>query len=442
MGQKQCALLLVLLMLFALPVTSIQGELEISSKSEDHINIIQKGMCTNQENITILHVNGTHYEMGYQHGYYLRDKVQENLRAFIAYTSYSYEELVEIWNQMKPYVPDEYLEEMQGLADGAEVNATDVAAAYMVIVVGDIGGCFGVSTWGRSTSDGELIHVRSFDQPMDIQDPITGTYVHENAVLVIRNPTDGYASISPSVAGSMHGGGGMNSQAIALGQQVCWSNDYTFHGIPALLRVQMALDHASILDDAVKILTENKTLGWNFIVSDGKLKQGVAVEVTGNHSYIGTYDNPAESNKPFWSLQDTVRRTNFFIDPTIAGTQRESYNPGGFIPFIKLVQRKDIFYAIWRSYKAVSEEFERQQGTLNLTNTMTMFQNTYSGGTDPLLRYIITKAEGTSFNRAWNMWTATPVTGDLLVSYAGKETSAFATQIHTYNLYDLLEQFQ
>lgn len=429
-------------MLVSLPATSIQGKEKSLYNTEDIRKIINKGMCTIEENITILYVNGTHYEMGYQHGFYLKEQVQENLRAFLDYSWYSYEDLLEIWNQMRPYVPDEYLNEMQGLADGAEVKITDVAAAYMVIVVGDIGGCFGVSTWGSATSDGELLHIRSFDQPMDIQDPVTGTFVHENAVLVLRNPTDGFPSLAPSVAGSMHGGGGINSQAIALGQQVCWSNDYTFKGIPALLRVQMVLDHASTLDDAVQILTENKTLGWNFIVSDGKQKQGVVVEVTGNLAYVGTYDDPTESNKPFWSMQDMVRRTNFFIDPAISETQRETYNPSGIIPFIKLVQRRDIFFAIWRSYKAVSEEFQAHHGTLSLENTMTMFQNTYSGGTDPLLKYIITKAEGTSFNRAWNMWTSTPFNGDMLVSYAEKEKSAFATDIHGYNLYSLLEQFQ
>lgn len=430
------------MILSAIPTSSFGMQNSQTDKEECISDIIEKGACIIQDNITFLYVNGTNYEMGYQHGFFLREKVQENLRAFLDYSWYPYDELLVIWNQMKPFVPIEYLDEMQGLADGADVLIDDIAAAYMVIVVGDLGGCFGIAAWGNATRDGELIHTRSFDQPMDIQDPITGTYVHENAVLVLRNPVNGYASLAPSVAGSMHGGGGINTQAIALGQQVCWSSDNTFQGIPALIRVQMVLDHASTLEEAVKILAENRTLGWNFIVSDATQRQGVAVEVSAHHVYFGADDDPTESIKPFWSMKDIVRRTNFFIDPVIAETQRDQYNPCGLIPFIKLVQRKDIFFAIWQSYKAVSEEFQQYYGSLNLSNTMTMFKDTYAGGTNRLLRFIIEEAEGTSFNRAWNIWTASPLKGDMLVSFAEKDSIAFDTKIHPFNLFDLLEEYR
>lgn len=59
-----------------------------------------------------------------------------------------------------------------------------------------------------------------------------------------------------------------------------------------------------------------------------------------------------------------------------------------------------------------------------------------------LAKYIIAKVKGTSFNLAWKMRTATPLTCDILVSYAERDGSAFETQIHSYNLYDLLDQFQ
>ena len=142
-------------------------------------------------------------------------------------------------------MPQEYLDEIQGMADGAEISFEEIVAAYMVVVEGDLG-CFGFSAWGHATKDSKLYHARSFDQPMDIQDPVSGKLAHENSVLVVRNPDDGYASLCPSVAGAMHGGGGINEQGIAIGQQVCWSKDYTFEGIPAQYRTQMVLDYAAV----------------------------------------------------------------------------------------------------------------------------------------------------------------------------------------------------
>ncbi|MDG6229768.1 MAG: hypothetical protein QCH96_07365, partial [Candidatus Thermoplasmatota archaeon] len=171
MGKKQCVLLILFITVSAIPTTSFGMQHSQTDKEIYTTNIIEKGGYIIRDNITLLYVNGTNYEMGYQHGFFLREKVQENLRAFLDYSWYPYDELLVIWNQMKPFVPKEYLDEMQGLADGADVEVDDIAAAYMVIVVGDLGGCFGISTWGDATRDGELIHTRSFDQPMDIQDP-------------------------------------------------------------------------------------------------------------------------------------------------------------------------------------------------------------------------------------------------------------------------------
>jgi len=254
----------------------------------------------------------------------------------------------------------------------------------MVIIVGDIG-CFGISAWGNATKDGKLYHTRSFDQPFNIKDPVTGKYAHENSVLIVRHPDNGYASLSPSIAGSMHGGGGFNEQGIAIGQQVCWSRDYTLHGIPGQFRVQMVLDHASNISEAVEILTTKKDLGWNFIVSDSKTPIGYAVETTANYTYFGTYNNPTEGNHPFWNIDSVVRRTNFFINTDTANTQRNNYNPSGLLSFIKLVLRTDVFFAVWRSYKVVSQGIEKNWGFMDLNNTMTMLRKCYSGKTDFLL---------------------------------------------------------
>jgi len=399
------------------------------------------GWLEERDGVKILHLNGSNYEMGFQHGTLLKEEVKQNIRAYLNYSNVSIDYLMNIWNTMKNYVPQEYIDELQGMADGAGITFDEIAAANMVIIIGDAG-CFGISAWGNATEDGRLYHTRSFDQPFDIQDPVTGSYAHENSVLIVRNPDDGYASISPSVAGTMHGGGGFNEQGIAIGQQVCWSKDYTFNGTPGQFRVQSVLDHASTIIDAIDILTTNKDMGWNFIVSDSKISIGFAVETTGNHSYFGTCDDPKEGNHPFWNIDCVVRRTNFFIDKDIAATQRDHYNPSGFINFIKLALRTDVFFAVWRSYKVVSEGIKNNFGSMNLNSTMTMIRNCYSGKTDFLLRLIVTLAEGTSFNRAWNMWVACPDLGDLTVCFASRDSIAFNNPVHYFNFYELLNATQ
>ncbi len=407
-------------------------------KNTEKPAMLHSGWLETRDGIKILHVSGSNYEMGYQHGSILKEEVQQDIRAFLNYSHDSKAYLLSVWNQMEEYVPQEYIDEMYGMADGAEISFDDLAAANIEIIIGHIVACFGISAWGNATVDGRLYQTRSFDQPLDISDPVTGTLVHDNAVLIIRNPVNGYASVAPSFAGSMHGGGGFNSQGIAVGQQALWSKDYSFHGAPGQIRVQEVLDHAATVQKAIDILTTNKDVAWNFIVSDSKIPIGYAVEVTGNYSYVGTFDNATESLPPFWSITDVVRRTNFFIDPTLASTQREKYDPSGLISFLKLVKRTDVFFAVWRSYKVVSEGIERNYGKMDLNGTMKMIRACYSGKTDFLLHLIVKLAEGTSFNRAWNMWVAEPETGDFVVCFAQGKNIAFDNPVHYFNFYTLL----
>ncbi|HDN51178.1 MAG TPA: hypothetical protein ENG06_05330 [Thermoplasmatales archaeon] len=407
--------------------------------SDTSLHAVGGGWLEERDGIKILHLTGSHYEMGYQHGMLLKNETQQNLRAYLYNSPVPYEDLLDMWNETKPYIPDEYIQEMQGLADGAGISMEEVAAAYMAVLRGAMG-CFGVAAWGPATEDGRLYHARSFDLPMDIQDPVSGKYVHENSVLIVRNPENGYASLSPSVAGSMHGGGGINEQGMALGTQTCWSNDQTLRGTPVLFRVQMVLDHAATAEEAFTFLLSNSTLGWNFILSDAKVPVGYAVEVTANHSYVGTFDNLVESTHPFWSLDHMVRRTNFFIDPATAATQRPYYDPSGIRGFVRIFTENDIFFVVWRSYKAMSELFEQHWGTLTFNSTMALMRKGYRGDTDFLLKMLIILTEGTSFNRAWNMWVACPETGDMVVSFAERNTIAFDTPCHYVNLYQLLHE--
>ncbi|MDD3492332.1 MAG: hypothetical protein PHZ19_02395 [Candidatus Thermoplasmatota archaeon] len=47
--------------------------------------------------VTVVHVSGSHYAMGYQHGHLLQEQVQQNIRAYLAYSPVSYSELLGIW---------------------------------------------------------------------------------------------------------------------------------------------------------------------------------------------------------------------------------------------------------------------------------------------------------------------------------------------------------
>jgi hypothetical protein len=415
-------------------------------QSSSRADLLNGGWLEERENVTILHVNGSNYQMGYQHGYLLREKVQENIRAFLnfANTSISYDALLAMWNTMSVYVPQEYKEELQGIADGANISFDDIAVSIAAIEYADHG-CYGIAAWGPATIDGKLYHARSFDLPSIIQDPVTGRYAHENTVLVVRKPTNGSASLCPSIAGSFHTGGGINEHGVALGIQICWSKDQTFEGNPYHFRVQQVLDYATTAEEAISIVNTNRTHGFNFIISQASPPEGFIVEQTANLTYVGTYNGSIESKHPFWGIDHVVRRTNVFLEPTIEATQRKRYDPTGFIGFLNLLFYKKTncpFFAVYQLYSSVSKGIYISSGAMDLNETMQVLQNGYRAEDAPLLRLIEILGKGTGMAEAWNQWVACPATGDMVVSFATHDQMAFKTEPHYFNLYDLLDADQ
>ena len=249
--------------------------------------------------------------------------------------------------------------------------------------------------------------------------------------MVVRQPENGHASLFPSFAGCVGSLGGINDAGIACGQMSSWSDDETDYGIPMTFRLKLALDHAHDAKEAIDIIISDSTCGYNFIVSNGLTPISYAVETTAHHFYVGTWSDPVESTSPCWQINDVVRRTNFFIDPTTAATQRDTYDISSFIRFIF---RKNPDFPYWRHYQALSDALEDEWGTLTLNTTMDMLRNVYSGKTD-ILVFI---AQLLGLLRTIHQWVACPKTGDMLVSFATPTESAFKNQVHYFNLYRLI----
>lgn len=391
-----------------------------------------------QDGVKILYLDGSYYEMGYQHGSILKDEVCENIRAFMNYAERisSYENLLDTWNTTEPYVPQCYIDEMQGIADGADVSFEEVAVFYMVILIMDMK-CFTYAAWANATVDGRLYHMRSLDFPLTIKDPVTGKYIQENSILIVRNPEDGLRSLTPSISGFINFYQGINEEKVSIGVQVCWSSDQKLKGIPVMFKIQKILDTAKNVEEAIDILTSDRTLGWNFILSDGKTNEGYAIEITANHTYVGTWDNPIEEKGPFWQIEYVVRRTNFFIDPTMASTQRNFYSIRGIKSFLGLFTG-NTFLPLWRKYNSMSKEIKKNWGKIDLNLSISITRKVYTGKTD-FLMFIFISLGTNSILSDFNQWSVCTETGEFVVSFADEKRFSHETELHYFNIYDLLE---
>lgn len=373
--------------------------------------------------------------MGYQHGYLLKEEIEENYRAFLFYADdelYNY--ILDRFNNItSKHIPPEYMEEMQGLADGAEISFQDVAVVntgwYLMIGLA----CTDMAAWGSATSDGKLYHMRSWDITFDIVDPVTGKYLVENQVLIVRMPEAGYASLQVSIAGFIENIGGFNEEGICISYDMSTTFDINLEATPWSIRLKMVLDYASTAEQAINIISKNRTGGFNYVVSDAKIPTAFVCEFTSHFSYVGTWDDPVESNYPFWSIENVVRRKNFFIDRKTAITQRVPYNPRSIFHIINF---KNYHFLNWKTYRSLSIELEKQWGDLNLNNTMEILQNVYCGKTDLFLFLSVKWFEGL---QAYHQWVCCPETGDMIISFGDRDNKAQFCKTHQFNLFELLD---
>jgi len=400
----------------------------------------EKNYFSTINELKIIYLNGSSYEMGYQHGLILKNQISENFRAQMEicnHLGYNYSDILEIWNIMLEFLPQEYLFEMLGLADGANISFEKVAILNTLPAIFNIMySCCEISMWGSATNNGELYHIRSFDWNLNIFDPQSKKYLQENLVIFIRNPTFGYKSMNLGFAGNIYCWDGINEHGIVIGETSVITNDTTFEGINAGFRMRMVLDYANSYNEAIEIMTSNRTCGWNFVISDSKIPIGYALEQTASCYYNGTWNNSIESLTPFWQIKDTVRRTPLFISPECASieTNRFFYDPSNLLSLIYLIQGKSNLFGIWTHYKALSNEIEKRYGKLDLNESMDLLRDEYLGKTD-IFMFII--------NRILNgykplyQWVACPETGYFIFSVATSNKYAYMTPVHIINLNEL-----
>lgn len=222
----------------------------------------------------ILHLKGSPYEMGYAHGKLLKEKIQRNISAYIDQKRDSFEERTAGFQQNLPILisntPQHILEEMQGLAAGAEVPFSKILTLNLFP---EMFHCSGIAAFGEAAKDGKLVHARVLDYAI-------GKGLQETAVLIVAEPTGKIPFVNVSYAGFVGSVTGMNRKQIAIGEM--GGKGYgSWDGMPMAFLMRTILENADTLDAAKEILSQTKrTCEYYYVVSDGKAQDAFGVHAT------------------------------------------------------------------------------------------------------------------------------------------------------------------
>ncbi|MGC1878413.1 MAG: C45 family peptidase [Rhabdochlamydiaceae bacterium] len=232
------------------------------------------GSLEKQKGQWILHLRGTPYERGYQHGFLLKEQIKRNISVYIDTPKTPLPDRVADFANslpdLMPHVPNHFIEEMRGIADGSGIALSKI---IMLNLFPEMFHCSGITVSGQASKDGELYHVRVLDYSI-------GKNLQSTAVLQVVDPDIGIPFLNISYAGFIGTITGMNLEKIAIGE-IGGLGYGSWKGIPMAFLLRDILQYATTLDDVRAILKNSpRTCEYYYVFSDGKTNESVGVYAT------------------------------------------------------------------------------------------------------------------------------------------------------------------
>jgi hypothetical protein len=222
-----------------------------------------------------------------------------------------------VWAASSSSVPPEYLQELQGLADGSGVPLVEL---YRLHAIPDrTYSCSNFAAWGRATAGGRLLHVRNLDWNIEAG-------IQNFAAVFVVRPPGRHAFVNGGWAGVIGVLTGVNDARISIGQIGAETKDATFRGEPMVFVMRRVMEEADDVEDAVRIIhAARRTVGVNYLIADAAAKRGIIVETTHRQVRVFEADDPAEHTVPYARpLADAVFRADTAMDPAIRDRQLAS----------------------------------------------------------------------------------------------------------------------
>ncbi len=250
-----------------------------------------------RDGIYFLKLEGSHYEIGYQHASEFRDGVSYVGRFIGRFLPDDFLKLLResgLIKKLEDNYPEELLDEVRGMVDGSGgiLNyETLILSSYGMYFVENLlfnnklPMCSGFVVSDGATLNGILINGRNMDwMPMEM-------FLRYPTVILSR-PKGKNAFISigyPSMIGVISG---MNEKGIAVSLLASSSTDCSWDGIDIMLVLRLVMEKANTIKEAEEIITSSKNAtGCNVLISSGFENTGSVVEISATRYAIRRPEN-------------------------------------------------------------------------------------------------------------------------------------------------------
>lgn len=287
-------------------------------------------------------LEGSAYEMGYQHGSLLHAEIREAVefvRSSVAYSlALDYGRRNGIVQMAEECSYPEILEECRGLVDAtADVGMT--MELCLLLNFGDVlveraeqdqqagflpGACAGIAAGGAASGNGSLYHARILDWG-------SVDFVLRNPVIFVRKPAGGLAHVTVGFPGSISPYQGMNEAGLSASSNEAHPRSRSFTAASGRSHVQMLgriLATCRTLAEAERLVRSAKHMSSEIlVVSDASAGQAAVFDLSPR--VVGV----RRSGK-----RGLVYVTNHFLSPAAANADRDPSETSSLLRLDRLGQ--------------------------------------------------------------------------------------------------------
>ena len=373
--------------------------------------------------IKVVWLQGTSYEMGYQHGSLLKDEIASLGEEVISSLNFLGRGLALSRLARKRSFPG-IAEECQGLVEGAEGSGLNYHGC-MVLALGDVYqdyftylipnvlfnvGCAHFITSGSATVDGKMYHGWTLDNGGE---PIP--YWIENPTILIRQPNEGIPHAFITIPGMVWPNAGFNAEGIIVSNNTSRPADYeevSLQGRSTVQLMSQVAQYASTYDEAKAIMSSHERMRSNLvIISDYKSNQAGVFELLGDEMGLRELSDDG-----------LLYMTNHFADPEYVDLDRPTIksNYDRFKSFQQLLEPggSRSLYGQMTPERVVQVLRDRTNPNTGAVSDLSVYDDNTSIGGNGSLRQVVFDPEGLRF---WEAEGEVPIQKIHLTCYTWAE---------------------
>ncbi|MEJ2731018.1 MAG: C45 family autoproteolytic acyltransferase/hydrolase [Deltaproteobacteria bacterium] len=202
--------------------------------------------------ITVVYLTGSPYEIGFANGKLCKKEILIANKPFLdIYEKVSLDpqnKWPEISKKLEIHIPEEYLEEMRGIADGAEIEYEKILFLNTLTTISMGNKCF---AFAFKENNSKIVTLRQIDEDK-------ASFLYKNMILYIIKPQKGYGFAAILNPGWVDGESGINEKGITVSQNNIHIRQTEWDIMPITQLSRQMLQYSKTIDEAEQLLDKQK----------------------------------------------------------------------------------------------------------------------------------------------------------------------------------------